>query len=442
MELKSKLPPQDIAAEISVLGSGILHCQSLCEIAPFLSPDDFYRGDHQLIYKCMLDLFAQNTTIDLVVLADELKTRKVLGEVGDVDYLVTLAESVPSSANIRYYAEIVKRKSVARQLIKVLMDGLSKAYDDDPEELLESLESNLFKLTTDDGPKNTVKTLKECSEPVIAEIIEKKEDRVGLSTGFDALDRRTGGLHKAEMIVVAARPSIGKTALAFNIAEHVSYVQNRPVLAFSVEMSAQQLVNRFLVKFSGIDSQQLRSGLLSNDDISLLVNAHNEYSKAPLYIDDKSSLTPMQMLSRARHLAYTHDVSLIIIDYLQLVRGLKGMNRFETVTYVSSESKHMARELDVPVILVSQLNRATENRDGKRPRMSDLRDSGAIEQDADVVLLLYREDYYQKDLAKFTNVGEIDIAKQRQGQTGIVELGWDGPMMSWVNLNQQQGEMF
>ena len=442
MNLTDRIPPQNIAAEMCVLGSGILDYQALAGIVHFLDAGDFYRQDHAVIYEALLSLYQANVAVDLVVLRDKLETESLLEQVGGVDYLVTLVENVPSTANIEYYAQIVKRCSMSRSLVKVFGDALSRAYRDDPAELVQEVEAEIFKLTGDAGSKDEIQTIGELSKPIIAALIEQRDKGKGLATGYGLIDRITGGLHPGESIVIAGRTAMGKTALALNIAAHVSFDAQEPALIFSLEMSVEQLVQRFIVRGSGVDSEQIRTGLLGQGEISRIVAVHNDYVDAPLYIDASPYNTPLKMLAKARHMVYRAGIKLVVIDYLQLVSTPRGIARGnDSATYISNATKHLARELNVPVILISQLSRAVESREGHRPRLADLRDSGSIEQDADIVMLLYRADYYETDVNKHTSIGEVIIAKQRQGPTGTVDLCWDKTAMSFRNI-ETTGSMF
>ena len=303
---------------------------------------------------------------------------------------------------------------MARSLIKVCGDALGRAYHDDPQELASEVEAKIFKLSSEHGRKDEIPTIGQLSEPIIKALIERQDIGQWISTGFDVIDRITGGLHAWEVIVIAGRPSMGKTALTLNIAEHAAFVENLPVLIFSVEMTAENIVHRFLIKGSGVDSVQLRSGLLGDSEISQLCAAHQDYADAPLYLDCSSYQTPLKILAQARHLVYRAGIKLIVIDYAQLVKAPRGIESgYPAMTYISAEIKRMAKEIYVPIILVSQLNRAPEGRAGHRPQMSDLKESGGFEQDADVVMLLYREDYYKGINEVCTNIGEVNIAKQR-----------------------------
>jgi len=421
--------PESLAAEAAVLGSMIVDPECINEVVEHLEAAAFYRLEHQMIFDAVVALYEKNRGegLDAVLLRDELEKRKQLEQVGGVDYIAKVMESVPSSANVTYYAKIVKDKMLLREIINAASAILNDAYSQDGEtsETLDEAERRIFEVTDRNisGSASMVKDL------VLRayELIEKREGShvTGLATGYYELDDLTCGLQNGEMIIVAGRPSMGKTSLALNIAEHLGVVEKIPVGVFSLEMGRQQLAERFLCSISEVDSQKVRKGLLSTEHYEQLRDACGELAEAPIYIDDSASLTPLELRAKARRLKSQHRIRCIIVDYLQLMHlGGRVESRQQEITTISRYIKALARELNVPVVVLSQLNRSPEGREGHRPRMSDLRESGSIEQDADVVMLLHREDYYhrgQKDYEP-NNRAELIIAKQRNGPTDTVQL--------------------
>jgi len=422
-----RVPPQSLEAEMCTLGSMILDVDCIGELVRIVKAENFYRHDHRLIFEALLALYEVKQAVDLVLLKDELKRRGQLDEVGKVDYLVRLAESVPSSANAAYYARIVRDQAMLRSLISVSTEICSQAYEAQGEvaEIIDEAEQKVFEITQQKISGQAV-PIKEIMSQTFELIDQRRGSHVyGLATGFRELDELTGGLQNSEMIVVAARPSMGKTALGLNIAEYVGADSNRAVAVFSLEMAAQQLAERMLCGRAQIDSQKLRKSVLSDQEIQTMHDAAGELSEAKIYVDDSPGLTPLELRAKARRLKLQYDIELIVIDYLQLMHSPGSESRQMEVTTISRHLKAVARELNIPVVVMSQLNRSPEGREGHRPRMSDLRESGSIEQDADVVILLHREDYYhtEPDYEK-NNEAEVIVAKQRNGPTGGIQLIW------------------
>jgi replicative DNA helicase len=424
--------PESLAAEAAVLGSMIIDPNCISDVLEQLRTDAFYRIEHQLVFDALVALYEKNRgdAIDAVLLRDELEKRRQLEEVGGVEYLAKIMESVPSSANVMYYAGIVKDKQLLREIIAAASEILNDAFSGDGEagEKLDEAERKIFAVTD----KKISGSASELKDLIVRayELIEKRKDSIvtGLATGFHELDDWTCGLQNGEMIVIAGRPSMGKTSLALNIAEHIGVIDKIPIVIFSLETGRQQLAERFLCSRSKIDAQKVRKGMLDTEHYEALRDACGEMSEAPIYIDDTSSLTPLELRAKARRMKSQRGIRCIIVDYLQLMH--LGISRIESrqqeITTISRYLKALARELNIPVVVLSQLNRAPEGREGHRPRMSDLRESGSIEQDADVVILLHREDYYhrsegEKDY-KPDNTAELIIAKQRNGPTGTVPL--------------------
>jgi len=450
--------PESLAAEAAVLGSMILDPVCIADVLQEISRQAFYRPEHQMIFDAVVALYEKNPSeaIDGVLLRDELEKRKQLEAVGGVDYLRKVMESVPSTANVTYYAGIVKEKMLLREMIAVASEILNEAYDESGEasEKLDQAERRIFTIT-DKNIRGSASVLKDLVMRAF-DLIMKREGRhvTGLSTGYYALDDLTCGLQNGEMIILAGRPSMGKTSLALNIAEYLGAVEKTPVAIFSLEMSRQQLAERFMCSNSEIDSQKIRKGMLSTEDMEKLKSVCGDLYEAPIYVDDTSLLSPLELRAKARRLKNLHDIRCIIVDYLQLMyAGIKVESRQQEITTISRYLKALAGELNIPIMVLSQLNRAPEGREDHRPRMSDLRESGSIEQDADVVMMLHREDYYRRserlevsdrqgttirsseDSNGDENAAEIIIAKQRNGPTGTVKLTFRKNIMRFENYS-------
>ncbi|MCK5564018.1 MAG: replicative DNA helicase [Planctomycetes bacterium] len=438
--VQSRSMPESLESEAAVLGSMILDRECIGLVVQKLGVSDFYRPEHQSIFDALVSLYEKNSDIDLVLLRDELKRHKKLKSVGGAEYLVTVAESVPSSASAEYYAEIVKDKSLLRQLVNVSNAIMNDAMDEsgDVGEKLDEAEQKIFAVT-EKKIAGVAVPLKSLLVEAFDNIEARKGHHVtGLPTSYYELDEQLCGLQKSEMIIVAGRPSMGKTSFAINIAEHIGADNNIPVAIFSLEMSKQQLVERVLCSRAKVDSQKVRKGLLSTDELMKLKEASGELFDKPIFIDDTPGLTPLTIRAKCRRLKSQHDIQCILIDYLQLMSlGGRVESRQQEVSTMSRYLKALARELEVPVMVLSQLNRGAEGREGHRPKMSDLRESGSIEQDADVVMLLHREDYYHRGEEDYTenNQADIIIAKQRNGPTGVIKLYFDGKYTRFENLS-------
>jgi len=446
-----RIPPQSLEAEVCTLGSMALDVHGIGEIIPILRSEDFYREDHRIIFDALIQLYDQKKAVDLVLLRDELNRQGQLEAVGGVDYLVQLVESVPSAANALFYAHIVRDKAMLRNLIQASQEIQDEAYAarGQVEDVLEEAEKRIFEVTEKKIIGQAV-PIKEILNQVYSSLDQRSGQLItGLATGYLELDELTCGLQHGEMIVVAARPSMGKTALGLNIAEHVGADNKKPVAVFSLEMGAQQLAERMLAGRSHINSHKLRQGLLSETDHQLLAQTADELAQAPIYVDDNPGLTPLELRAKARRLKMQYDIELIVVDYLQLMHVPNPESRVQEVGLISRHLKALARELDIPVVVMAQLNRGPEGREGHRPRMSDLRESGNIEQDADVVMLLHREAYYKdsshEDIDKNIGSGnsyggeednsaELIIAKQRNGPTGTIKLLWHPEWTRFENL--------
>ncbi len=428
------LPPHAIEAEMSLLGSILIDPQVLGDVIFIVRHgDDFYKPANGALFDAMVELYDKNSSLDIVQLNQRLIDRNVLNAVGGLEYLVQLASAVPSAANARHYARLVREKAMVRKLIGAAGDILYDAYHsaEQAQDILDQAEQRIFHIAQQ-SEHTQVETLHE----LIRETMERIEanlgqELTGIASGFRELDEMTTGLQKGELLILAARPSMGKTALALNMAENMA-MRGTAVGVFSLEMGKQQLVQRLLCARSGIDSQRLRRNMLREPEFRALMTACDELQSAPMFIDDTPGLSLLQLRAKARRMAAKHKVQAIVIDYLQLMSsGARVESRQVEVSEISRGVKAMARELNVPVICLSQLNRAAESREGHRPRMSDLRESGSIEQDADVIMMLHREEYYHKDDPDWVSnnpeslgVAELIIAKQRNGPTGTVKLSW------------------
>ncbi|WP_337174103.1 replicative DNA helicase [Paludisphaera sp.] len=424
--LADRLPPQNLEAERSVLGGILLDNDVLHDIVTFLTADDFYRDSHQLIYRTVTELYNDGKAIDAVTLGDELDRKGQLEQVGGDDGLAEIANSVPHAANARYHAEIVRQKSVSRQLIQsateIIRDGYSNLYTS--QQLLETAERKVFAIA-EDQIKGQVHELKGVLSEAMDRITKRTEEThvvTGVGTGFFDVDDITTGFQPEQLIIVAARPAMGKTAFALNICAHAAVNNQVPTLVVSLEMGRLELGERLLSAQARVDSNKLRTGRgMDYREMSKLGKAYGEIASAPIHIDDTPSRTMLQILATARRLKMRHGLGLIMIDYIQLIDADESRDsRQEQIAKISRRLKMMARELHVPVVALSQLNRAVENREDRRPRMADLRESGAIEQDADMVLLLHRPDYY--DPNDQPGVAEVIVAKNRAGRTDTAKL--------------------
>ena len=421
-----KLPPQNREAEMSVLGAMFFDEIALAKAIEVLSPDFFYDQRHQNIFTVMTALFSKNHPVDLITVSEELKQRKQLEELGGISYLTQLTTIVPTAANIEHYARIVKDKALLRKLIQsgtqIVQSSLEA--DGNAREMIDSAEKMIFDIGQSQIENKTVqiKDIIHESMETIDQLFQRKEHITGIATGFHEFDMKTAGLQPSDLIIVAGRPSMGKSAFATAIIEHAGINLKKPVVIISLEMSKEQLVQRMLCSHARVDAQKVRTGYLSHQDWPKLTAAAGKLSEAPIFIDDTPGQTVLEIRAKARRLKMKHDISLIVIDYLQLMQGAKSSeNRQQEISEISRSLKALAREIRVPVIAVSQLSRAVESRTGNRPQLSDLRESGAIEQDADVVVFLFREEYYQPS-EENKNKAEAIIAKQRNGPTGSIPL--------------------
>ena len=438
-----KVPPHSIEAEQSVLGSLMLDNQSWEKTADLLVEHDFYRRDHQLIFRAIADLFEQSQPVDVITLAEYHDKRGELDKVGELAYLGMLARNTPSSANIIAYASIVRERSILRQLIAVGTAISNVAFSPEgksSEEMLDLAEGQVFEIA-EKGAKRSggFIQVKEVLSRVVDRIdtlFEQDSPITGLSTGFNDFDEQTSGMQPADLVIVAGRPSMGKTTFAMNLAEHAAIKSKVPVAVFSMEMPADALAMRMLSSLGQIDQHRLRTGRLNDDDWPRLTSAIALLNEAPLFIDDTPALTVTELRARARRLKREHGLSMIVIDYIQLMQGSSrssNENRATEISEISRSLKALAKELEVPVVALSQLNRSLEQRPNKRPIMSDLRESGAIEQDADLIVFIYRDEVYNEDSAE-KGKAEIIISKQRNGPIGTVALTFQGKYTRFENF--------
>jgi len=442
--LVGRVPPQNIEAEQAVLGAILLDGEALAVTQERIRAEDFYRTAHQRIFQAMEELSEENEPIDLVTLTAKLQNKQLLEEVGGVSYLTELANAVPTAANVDYYAAIIEEKSMLRRLIREATEIVSHGYagTDDVSDLLSEAERRILEIS---NRKHTgFVPIKDALMEVFERIEFLHSNRggtTGVPSGFIDLDKMTSGFQRSDLIIVAARPSVGKTAFALNIAQNVGVRAKETVAIFSLEMSAAQLVQRMICAEANVDAGRMRTGYLEPDDWEKVTMAIGAMAEAPIFIDDSATITVADIRAKCRRLKKERGLGLIVIDYLQLIqgRGKPGENRQQEVSEISRTLKQIARELEVPVIALSQLSRSVEQRQDKRPMMSDLRESGSIEQDADIVAFLYRDDYYDKNSEK-QNIIEIIIAKQRNGPVGTVELAFLKNFNKFVNLERTHQE--
>jgi replicative DNA helicase len=420
-------PPKSLEAEVSVLGSMLLNNETIDVVIPLLNADSFFSSAHAKIYEAVLVLHDNQRAVDIITLRDELDRAKTLEAVGGVEYVSTLVDSVPAASNVEHYAEIVREKAITRSLLgaaRKIFDAASQGGEHS-RELLDMAQAEIFRIA-EEGAKGTMAPMKEVIDAVFHKIdLMTNQQGVlgGLATGFHDLDEKTNGLQPGELIIVAARPSMGKTTLALNIIRHVGVVLDKPALIFSLEMSREQLAQNMLCSHARLDSDSLRRGRLRDDELAKLPMLAASLSEAPIYIDDQPGLNSFELRSKVRRLKAQKGCSLVVIDYMQLLHGPKSESRQAEIGSISRSLKSLAREMKVPVIAIAQLNRQVESRDDKRPRMSDLRESGSIEQDADVIILLNRPAYYATtEEERDDGRTELIIAKQRNGPTGMVNL--------------------
>ena len=433
-----KMPPQNLEAEMAVLGSTLIEEHAIADAIELLDVNSFYNDSNRKVFECILKLYSENKAADIVTLIEELKRTQDLDRVGGVSYVTGLTTTVPTAANIKHYAHIVKEKAILRNLISAATNIISESYDShgDVERILDKAERTIFEISTKKVDSNfaPIKEVIKDSIETIDTLYQKKAHVTGIATGFSDFDSLTAGLHRSDLIVFAGRPSMGKSAFITSIAEHVGLIEKVPLVIFSLEMSKEQLVQRMLCSHARVNAHNVRTGFLSQGDWPRLTNAAGKLSEAPIFIDDTAGLSVMELSAKSRRLKSQHNIQLIIVDYLQLMQGLPGSeNRQQEISEISRSLKALARELNVPLIAVSQLSRAVESRQDHRPQLSDLRESGAIEQDADLVGLLLREEYYNPT-EENRGITEIIIGKQRNGPVGSLKLTFIKEYARFENL--------
>ncbi len=441
-----KIPPQNLDAEMSLLGAILIDEEVLADISDVVKAYDFYDKRHVLIFEAMMRLYEHHRPVDLLTLSEEMNVKSELEIVGGSAYLTELTNYVPTAAHSKAYAELIKQKAVRRRLIKASTDIAELGYDEETgvQELLEQAESELFSVS-DTNVKQDLVSL----EQILTESFDRIEELHrgggglrGIRTGWRDLDNMTAGLQRSDLIILAARPAMGKTTLVTNLAYHIASKEKQSVLMFSLEMSKEQLVDRMLAEAAGVDAWNIRTGNLSDDDFERISHAMGEMAEAPIYIDDKPGLTVLEMRTKARRQAHIAPLGLIIVDYLQLMQGSSSRgsdNRVQEVSEISRGLKLIARELNVPVIALSQLSRTVENRNPQIPQLSDLRESGSIEQDADIVAFIYREDYYNPETDR-QHITDLILAKHRNGPTGKVELYFHPERLRFMSLDKKRDE--
>lgn len=439
MEL-GKIPPQDIEAEQAVIGSMLTDQDAVSSAIETLKPEDFYREDNKIIYEAILNIYNRAEPIDIITLKAELSSMGKLDAVGGLEYIAVLPDKVPTTANVDRYIKIVEEKAMLRNLIKTANDILSMGYEptDEPERVMDLAEKKIFDVMQKKSQKGytPIKDVLVESFSKLEELYNQKQHVTGVPTGFIDLDKMTAGLHGSEFILIAARPAMGKSAFALNIGAYAATRANIPVAIFSLEMAKDQVANRILCSEALVDSNAVRTGELTDEDLSKLAETSGELSQAQIFIDDTAGISVMEIRAKCRKLKLEKNIGLVIIDYLQLIQGSgKSSSREQEIAEISRSLKILAKEIEVPVIALSQLSRAVEARPDHRPMLSDLRESGSIEQDADIVMFLYRDDYYNEDSEK-KNQAEVIIAKQRAGSTGTVDLAWLGQYTKFANLDK------
>lgn len=442
-QTKGKVPPQSLDAEMSLLGAVLIDEEVLADASEHVDAEDFYDKRHAMIYGAMMRLYERHKPVDLLTLTDELQKKDQLAEVGGSAYLTELTNYVPTAAHASSYAEIVAQKAVRRRLIKASADISQLGFDENTttQELLEKAEAELFSVS-DQSLKQDLVSLESIltdSFDRIEELHRNKGQLRGIRTGYRDLDTMTAGLQRSDLIIIAARPAMGKTTLVTNLAYNVATIEKKPVLFFSLEMSKEQLTDRMLADASGVDSWNIRTGNLSDDDWAKLSEAMGEMAEAPIFIDDTPGLSVLEMRTKARRAMHDQQLGLVIVDYLQLMQanGNHNGNRVQEVSEISRGLKLIARELNVPVIALSQLSRSVESRTPPVPQLADLRESGSIEQDADIVSFIYRPGYYEPDNPEFQNITDLIIAKHRNGPVGKIQLYFHPERLRFMSLDRR-----
>ncbi len=441
MEL-GKIPPNDIEAEQAVIGSMLTDKDAVISAIEVLKEDDFYREDNKTIYEAILNLYNRSEPIDIITLKAELTSMGMFDKIGGLEYIVGLPEKVPTTANVEKYISIVKEKSELRRLIKAANEIIEEGYDptENIDDIMNSAEKKIFNIMQDKDQKSysPIKDVLIDTFTELEQLYNQKQHITGVPTGFIDLDYRTAGLHNSDLILIAARPAMGKTAFGLNIATNAAVKANVPVVLFSLEMSKEQVVNRILCSQAMVDSNKVRTGKIDDEDWVKLADTMGELSEAPIYIDDTPGISINEIRAKCRKLKIEKNIGLVVIDYLQLVQGSSKRSsgsREQEISEISRSLKILAKEINVPVISLAQLSRAPEQRPDHRPILSDLRESGAIEQDADIVMFLYRDEYYHED-SEDKGQAEVIIAKHRSGSTGTVKLAWLGNYTKFANLER------
>lgn len=440
MEL-GRIPPHDIEAEQAIIGSMLTDKDAVIAAVEVLQEQDFYREDNKIIYSAILNLYNRAEPIDIITLKSELKSMGKFEAVGGLEYIVQLPDKVPTTSNVEQYIKIVEEKSMLRALIKTADELIILGYDptQEVEQVIDTAEKKIFQVMQKKNQKgySSIKDILVDTFTQLEQLYNQKESITGVPTGFVDLDYRTSGLHNSDLILVAARPAMGKSAFALNIATNAAVRAKVPVAIFSLEMSKEQMTNRILCSEAMVDSAKVRTGKIDDDEWAKLAATSGELSEAGIYIDDTPGISIMEIRAKCRKMKLEKNIGLVVIDYLQLVQGSnkKGGSREQEIAEISRSLKILAKEIDVPVIALSQLSRAPEQRIDHRPMLSDLRESGSIEQDADIVMFLYRDDYYNEDTEK-KNIAEVIIAKHRSGATGTVELLWLANYTKFANIER------
>ncbi len=441
MEL-GKIPPNDIEAEQAVIGSMLTDKDAVISAIEVLKEEDFYREDNKTIYEAILNLYNRSEPIDIITLKSELTSMGMFDKIGGLEYIVGLPDKVPTTANVEKYISIVKEKSELRRLIKAANEIIEEGYDptENIDDIMNSAEKKIFNIMQDKDQKSysPIKDVLIDTFTELEQLYNQKQHVTGVPTGFIDLDYRTAGLHNSDLILIAARPAMGKSAFALNIATNAALRANVPVILFSLEMSKEQMVNRILCSEALVDSNKVRTGKIDDDDWIKLADTMGDLSEAPIYIDDTPGISINEIRAKCRKLKLEKNIGLVVIDYLQLVQGSSkraSASREQEISEISRSLKILAKEINVPVIALSQLSRAPEQRPDHRPMLSDLRESGAIEQDADIVMFLYRDEYYHED-SEDKGQAEVIIAKHRSGSTGTVKLAWLGNYTKFGNLDR------
>ena len=443
-----RIPPQDAVAEKSLLGAIMLSNDVLPEVLTIIRPRDFYEKRHETIFKAIVDLYDQHKPVDLLTLTSALKSKKQLKEIGGAPYLTELSNFVPAASHAKAYADIIEKASVRRRLIKAGTEIVNKAYEDDAnaDKLIGDAERELFEVS-DKIIKSDYVAMDELLADAFDRIEELQKNKGalrGLKTGFRDLDKKTAGFQKGDLVIIGARPAMGKTTFAQNLAYNIASINKKGVLFFSMEMAANEIVDRMISDVSGVDNWKMRTGNLSDEEFQRIGDALGEMDEIPIYIDDTSSMTIVELRNKARRAMHDHDIGIVIVDYLQLISGSDRYagNRVQEITEISRGLKILARELRIPIIALAQLSRNVTGRDNPRPILSDLRDSGSIEQDADLVMFLHRPDYYRQndDNYEETHITELLVAKHRHGAVGKIELYFHPELLRFMSLDTTREE--